>query len=288
MRVKNLFIIIAIVAVIILIFRYVQQVRDTKNGNRVINDGQVFVNWFLAICLVVSLIGIGITSVTEHHQKKSSAAKTVKTVKKAAPVKHEQSSEDKITLKFKQSSRLNANGVANVAFTVSPKTTLIIKGHKSGETFATFNAGTGKNNLIRRYTFETPGQYDIIAKRGKKTTTRKLTIKSYTNTSSSSSSTATSQTSRSTASGNTAASGVANTAANSAYTGATATNTAGNSSRQAAAQSGTSSTRANANSTSATGSQSQQSLNGTGAGTGTGTAAQSTAGTGNTAAQLGY
>lgn len=285
MRIKNLFIIIAIVAVIILIFRYVQQVRDTKNGNRVINDGQVFVNWFLAICLVVSLIGIGITSVAEHHQKQSSAAKTVKTVKKTAPVKHKKVSEDKVTLKFKQSSRLNANGVANVAFTVSPKTTLTIKGHKSGETFATFNAGTGKSNLIRRYTFETPGQYDIIAKRGKKTITKKMTIKSYTSASSSSSSTATSQTYRNTASSNTAASGAAasNSTASTgnAYTGTAAASTAGNSSRQSATQSGTGSARANANSASAAGSQSQQSLNGTGAGT-----TQSTAG--NTAAQLGY
>lgn len=273
MRVKNLFIIIAIVAVIILIFRYIKQVRDAKNGKRVINNGQIFINWFLAICLVGSLVGIGVTSATGHHQKQISTAKHTKTEKVAAPAKHKKVSEDRITLKFKKDNQLNANGVANVDFTVSPKTTLTIKGHVSGETFAAFNAGTGKNNFVREYSFNIPGHYDIIAKRGKKTLTKKLKITAYTNNGSSSSSAA-SQTRNATSNN----AGVANAnTASSSYAGATA---AGNSSRQTATQNDAGSARANANSASAAGAQGQQASNSAG------TTAQSA--TGNTAGQLGY
>lgn len=59
MHVKNLFIIVAVIAVVWLIVRYIRQVQRLRHGYNRVNGGQVFLNWFLTIVLVVSLAGIG-------------------------------------------------------------------------------------------------------------------------------------------------------------------------------------------------------------------------------------
>lgn len=197
MRIRNLFIILAIIAVILLILQYIRQFRNIKRGRGFVSGGRVFFNWLLMIVLVVSLVGAGITSFTTRHEASSATSKKSNTVKAVS----ESSSEDKeITLEFKKTARLNDNGEAKVKFIVSPDTKVEIKGHRSGDVYKTFKAASGTVDVKREFTFDTPGEYDIIAKRGSKKVVKHLKIKEQNANSSSSSSSAVSESSSSSSS----------------------------------------------------------------------------------------
>ena len=62
MRIKNLLIILAVVATIILVIQYIRQVRSLKRGDHYVSGGRVFLNWLMALILVGSLVGIGVQS----------------------------------------------------------------------------------------------------------------------------------------------------------------------------------------------------------------------------------
>lgn len=184
MRIKNLLIIIAIIAAILLIMRYFSQLRDTRRGYNVVSGSRVFVNWLLVIILVGSLVGIGVTSFTGH--KESAAPAPAKTSKSSSAVKP--TADEDITLSFKKTARLNENGVAKVKFLISPQTKVVIKGHKSGIVVATFKPGKTDSTVTRSFTFDTVGTYDITARRGNKKVVKHLKIKDLTTKDSSSSS----------------------------------------------------------------------------------------------------
>lgn len=203
MRIKNLLIIIAIIAAILLVMRYFSQLRDTRRGYNVVSGSRVFVNWLLVIILVGSLVGIGVTSFTGH--KESSAPAPAKTSKSSSAV--EPTADDDITLSFKKTARLNENGVAKVKFLISPQTKVVIKGHKSGIVVATFKPSKTEGTVTRSFAFDTVGTYDITASRGNKKVVKHLKIKdSATKESSSSSYSAISSISSSASSSSTASS----------------------------------------------------------------------------------
>ncbi|MGM9907650.1 hypothetical protein [Limosilactobacillus sp.] len=203
MRIKNLLIIIAIIAAILLVMRYFSQLRDTRRGYNVVSGSRVFVNWLLVIVLVGSLVGIGVTSFTGH--KESAAPAPAKTSKSSSAVKP--TADEDITLSFKKTARLNENGVAKVKFLISPQTKVVIKGHKSGIVVATFKPSKTDSTVNRSFTFDTVGTYDITASRGNKKVVKHLKIKdSATKDSSSSSYSAISSISSSASSSSTASS----------------------------------------------------------------------------------
>ncbi len=188
MRIKNLLIILAVVAAVILIVQYIRQVRNLRRGNRFVSGGRVFLNWLMAIILVGSLVGIGVQSFASRREAASEPAKV------SEPVKDDSvSTEDvEVTVNFKKKVRLNENGTAKVKFLISPKTKVVIKGHRSGVVFETFKASSGDAVVTKRMTFDTPGTYDIIATRGKKKVVKHLKVEEYTESSSSESSTSSS------------------------------------------------------------------------------------------------
>ncbi|MGN1279433.1 MAG: hypothetical protein ACI4T4_01970 [Limosilactobacillus sp.] len=226
MRIKNLLIIIAIVAAILLVMRYVSQFKDARRGYNIISNSRIFVNWLLVIVLVGSLVGIGVTSFTSH--KESSAPAPAKTSKSSSAV--EPAADDDITLSFKKTARLNANGVVKVKFLVSPQTKVVIKGHRSGIVVDTFKPSKADGTVNRSCTFDTAGTYDIIARRGDQKVVKHLKIKkaktddssssssfsavSSTSSSSSSASTASSQSNANAATSNDGSSNAANSGAN--------------------------------------------------------------------------
>lgn len=176
MRVKNLFIIVAIIAAIWLVIRYFYQVRNLRRGYNRVSGGRVFLNWFLAIVLVVSLVGVGITSFAAHRTEGVTPSKT--STKSVSPAKSNSDSDnDEVVLKFKKSARLDENGEARVKFLVSPQTKVVIRGHRSGEVFTTFKPGKGSQLVTRSFTFDVAGDYDITAQRGKHKVVKHLTIK---------------------------------------------------------------------------------------------------------------
>ncbi|MCH5384996.1 hypothetical protein DKZ23_10235 [Limosilactobacillus reuteri] len=186
MRVMNLMIVLAVIAIIILAAQYFSQLRKNRNGNNFVSGGRVFFNWTLVAVLVICVGGIVFGSIHSHRQE-AKPAQTDKTEN----VEYAASDSDnlgKVSVQFDRKVTLNDNGEAKVKFKVSPQTTLTIRGHKSKEIVKTFKASKGESLVNRTYTFDVAGTYDIIAERGDQKVTKQLKVKGNDNTQESSSS----------------------------------------------------------------------------------------------------
>lgn len=186
MRVMNLMIVLAVIAIIILAAQYFSQLRKNRNGNNFVSGGRVFFNWTLVAVLVICVGGIIFGSIHSHRQE-AKPAQTDKTEN----VEYAASDSDdlgKVSIQFDRKVTLNDNGEAKVKFKVSPQTTLTIRGHKSKEIVKTFKASKGESLVNHTYTFDVAGTYDIIAERGDQKVTKQLKVKDNDNTQESSSS----------------------------------------------------------------------------------------------------
>ena len=186
MRVMNLMIVLAVIAIIILAAQYFSQLRKNRNGNNFVSGGRVFFNWTLVAILVICVGGIVFGSIHSHRQE-AKPAQTDKTEN----VEYATSDSDdlgKVSIQFDRKVTLNDNGEAKVKFKVSPQTTLTIRGHKSKEIVKTFKASKGESLVNHTYTFDVAGTYDIIAERGDQKVTKQLKVKDNDNTQESSSS----------------------------------------------------------------------------------------------------
>ena len=186
MRVMNLMIVLAVIAIIILAAQYFSQLRKNRNGNNFVSGGRVFFNWTLVAVLVICVGGIVFGSIHSHRQE-AKPAQTDKTEN----VEYAASDSDnlgKVSVQFDRKVNLNDNGEAKVKFKVSPQTTLTIRGHKSKEIVKTFKASKGESLVNHTYTFDVAGTYDIIAERGDQKVTKQLKVKDNDNTQESSSS----------------------------------------------------------------------------------------------------
>ncbi|WP_323099489.1 hypothetical protein, partial [Limosilactobacillus reuteri] len=186
MRVMNLMIVLAVIAIIILAAQYFSQLRKNRNGNNFVSGGRVFFNWTLVAVLVICVGGIIFGSVHSHRQE-AKPAQTDKTEN----VEYTASDSDnlgKVSVQFDRKVTLNDNGEAKVKFKVSPQTTLTIRGYKSKEIVKTFKASKGESLVNHTYTFDVAGTYDIIAERGDQKVTKQLKIKENNNIQESSSS----------------------------------------------------------------------------------------------------
>ena len=186
MRVMNLMIVLAVIAIIILAAQYFSQLRKNRNGNNFVSGGRVFFNWTLVAVLVICVGGIIFGSIHSHRQE-AKPAQTDKTEN----VEYAASDSDdlgKVSIQFDRKVTLNDNGEAKVKFKVSPQTTLTIRGHKSKEIVKTFKASKGESLVNHTYTFDVAGTYDIIAERGDQKVTKQLKVKDNDNAQESSSS----------------------------------------------------------------------------------------------------
>ena len=186
MRVMNLMIVLAIIAIVILAAQYISQLKKNRSGNNFVSGGRVFFNWTLVAVLVICVVGIAFGSIRSHRQE-AKPAQTDKTEN----VEYTASSNDnlgEVSVQFDRKVSLNDNGEAKVKFKVSPQTTLTIRGHKSKDIVKTFKASKGQSLVNHSYTFDVAGTYDIIAERGDQKVTKKLTIKDNSSVESSSSS----------------------------------------------------------------------------------------------------
>ena len=186
MRVMNLMIVLAVIAIIILAAQYFSQLRKNRNGNNFVSEGRVFFNWTLVAVLVICVGGIIFGSIHSHRQE-AKPAQTDKTEN----VEYAASDSDnlgKVSVQFDRKVTLNDNGEAKVKFKVSPQTTLTIRGHKSKEIVKTFKASKGESLVNHTYTFDVAGTYDIIAERGDQKVTKQLKVKENDNAQESSSS----------------------------------------------------------------------------------------------------
>lgn len=186
MRVMNLMIVLAVIAIIILAAQYFSQLRKNRNGNNFVSGGRIFFNWTLVAVLVICVGGIIFGSIHSRRQE-AKPAQTDKTEN----VEYAASDSDnlgKVSIQFDRKVTLNDNGEAKVKFKVSPQTTLTIRGHKSKEIVKTFKASKGESLVNHTYTFDVAGTYDIIAERGDQKITKQLKVKGNDNAQESSSS----------------------------------------------------------------------------------------------------
>ncbi|WP_346788137.1 hypothetical protein [Limosilactobacillus reuteri] len=186
MRVMNLMIVLAVIAIIILAAQYFSQLRKNRNGNNFVSGGRVFFNWTLVAVLVICVGGIIFGSIHSHRQE----AKPAQTDKTENVEYADSDSDDlgKVSIQFDRKVTLNDNGEAKVKFKVSPQTTLTIRGHKSKEIVKTFKASKGESLVNHTYTFDVAGTYDIIAERGDQKVAKQLKVKENDNAQESSSS----------------------------------------------------------------------------------------------------
>lgn len=216
MRVMNLMIVLAVIAIIILAAQYFSQLRKNRNGNNFVSGGRVFFNWTLVAVLVICVGGIVFGSIHSHRQE-AKPAQTDKTEN----VEYAASDSDnlgKVSVQFDRKVTLNDNGEAKVKFKVSPQTTLTIRGHKSKEIVKTFKASKGESLVNHTYTFDVAGTYDIIAERGDQKVTKQLKVKGNDNTQESSSSSSSISSSSSSVASSTSSSTVSSSSSSTAST----------------------------------------------------------------------
>ena len=181
MNLKNVLIIVGVIAPILLIIQYVGQVRRMRQGNNFVSRGRAFVNWLLLFIIIGS---IGGTVYADHHSKMDSDITETKAI-----TNDNDEEADQVYINFdKKKARLNSDGVAPMKIIVSPDTKVKIVGHDTGKVYKTFKAEKSDGPVTIKYDFEYAAKYDIIATRGDKKVKKTITIKEQKNDSSSSSS----------------------------------------------------------------------------------------------------
>lgn len=182
MNIRNVLIIIGIIAVVLLIVQYVIQVRRIKSGDNYVSGGRAFLNWLLLFVIIGSFGG----SVYANHRAKT---EQVVSTNVASSSSEEDDENDQLYVNFdKAKARLNDDGVAPMKLIVSPGTRVKIVGHRSGKVYKTFKTAKGDEAVTVKYKFEYAAKYDIIATKNGKKIVKHLTIKDHEDESSSSSS----------------------------------------------------------------------------------------------------
>ncbi|KRL28313.1 hypothetical protein FD27_GL000199 [Limosilactobacillus frumenti DSM 13145] len=199
MNIRNILIIVGIIAVILLIFQYIVQVRRIKAGDNYVSGGRAFLNWLLLFVIVGSFGG----SVYANHRAKNEQAVPTDIASSSSP----EEENDQLYVNFdKAKARLNDDGVAPMKLIVSPGTKVKIVGHRSGTVYKKFTTKKGDGPVTVKYKFEYAAEYDIIATKNGKKITKHLTVKDQETESSSSSSSSISSSSSSHSSSNSSSS----------------------------------------------------------------------------------
>lgn len=181
MNLKNVLIIVGIIAVVLLIIQYIGQVRRMRRGENYVSRGRAFINWLLLFVIVGSFGG---SVYADHHAKSDSDITETKAISSSTDEE-----EDQVYINFdSKKARLNSDGVAPMKIIVSPNTKVKIVGHDTGKVYKTFKAQKSDGPVTIKYDFEYAAKYDIIATRGSKKVKKTITIKDQKESSSSESS----------------------------------------------------------------------------------------------------
>lgn len=171
MDLKTILLYVGVGATVLFVVQYLVQIHRVRKGRNYVSMGRVFVNWLL-IFLIVG--GFGGSAYASHHaHDQQQAVSDDHSVRKSSEA-------DKIYIRWdKKKAHLDSNGEAKMKITVSPDTKVVIRGHNSHRIFKKFSAKDSDGPVTLHYTFTEDAPYDIIATRGKKKLTKKITIKPY-------------------------------------------------------------------------------------------------------------
>lgn len=179
----NILIIIAVVAVLLLLFEFLRQVSNVRHGRTNVGRGRVFLNRFLVLVLVVSVVGIGFSAYADHRQAKTQEVASV------TPKQVESTSQaDPVSLNLKREVKLNDNGEAKIKIMVSANTKVVIRGKRTNTEYAEFKSPKNGGMYTKTVTLDYSGDYKVTATRGKKKVVKNLTVKDNDNEDESSSS----------------------------------------------------------------------------------------------------
>lgn len=181
MDLKTILLYVGIGATVLFVVQYIVQIHRVRTGRNYVSMGRVFLNWTL-IFLIVAGFG-GSVYASHHANDQQQAVSDDHSVRKSAEA-------DQVYIRWsKKKAHLNSNGECKLKIVVSPDTKVVIRGHNTHNVFKTFDPKDADGPVTLHYTFTEDAPYDIIATRGKKKLTKKITIKPYTPESQSSSST---------------------------------------------------------------------------------------------------
>lgn len=180
MDLKNILLYVGIGATVLFLVQYLVQIHRIRSGTNYVSMGRVFVNWMLIFLIVA---GFGGSAYASHHaHEEPQTVSDDHSVRKSAEA-------DQIYIRWsKKKAHLDSNGECKLKIVVSPDTKVVIRGHNTHKVFKTFDPKDADGSVTLHYTFTQDAPYDIIATRGKKKLTKKITIKPYTPASQSSSS----------------------------------------------------------------------------------------------------
>lgn len=180
MDLKNILLYVGIGATVLFLVQYLVQIHRVRSGTNYVSMGRVFVNWMLIFLIVA---GFGGSAYASHHaHEEQQTVSDDHSVRKSAEA-------DQIYIRWsKKKAHLDSNGECKLKIVVSPDTKVVIRGHNTHKVFKTFDPKDSDGSVTLHYTFTQDAPYDIIATRGKKKLTKKITIKPYTPASQSSSS----------------------------------------------------------------------------------------------------
>lgn len=179
MNLVNTLLIVAAVALILFIIKFLRQIAKIKRGNEIVSRGSVVINWILAIVFIVGIGGAGYlhfmapTNVSEKPRvvKKPSASKPTKTTTpEQTPLK----------LSFRNDVTMDSDDSVHLKITVSAGAKVTIEGRNTGEKYASFTAPAGSGTVTKVVNLDNSGPYKVIARRGSKKISKNLIVRDNT------------------------------------------------------------------------------------------------------------
>lgn len=176
MNLVNTLIIVAVVALLIFIVKFLRQIKRVQAGRNIATRGSIVVNWLLLIIFVGSLTGVGISKFADHHQSNSSTV-VAKTPQTTSAVKDTGAGEQPLTLKFRNDVTMDSDDAVRLKITVSAGAKVVIEGRNTGTKYTSFTSPGHTGTVTKTIVLETAGPYKVVARRNGKKISKNLIVR---------------------------------------------------------------------------------------------------------------
>lgn len=181
MNLVNTLLIVAAVALILFIIKFLRQIAKIKRGNEIVSRGSVVINWILAIAFIVGIGGAGYLHFTTPTNV-SEKPRVVKKPSASKPTKTTTPDQTPLKLSFRNDVTMDSDDSVHLKITVSAGSKVTIKGRNTGEKYASFTAPAGSGTVTKVVDLDSPGPYKVIARRGSKKVSKNLIVRDNTTT----------------------------------------------------------------------------------------------------------
>lgn len=175
MNLVNTLIIVAVVALLIFIVKFLRQIKRVQAGRNIATRGSIVVNWLLLIIFVGSLTGVGISKFADHQSNSSTVV--AKTPQTTSAVKDTGAGEQPLTLKFRNDVTMDSDDAVRLKITVSAGAKVVIEGRNTGTKYTSFTAPGHTGTVTKTIVLETAGPYKVVARRNGKKISKNLIVR---------------------------------------------------------------------------------------------------------------